>query len=164
MVKCCSDHSCKYNHGTGYYGICKHPSMENAVGYGGIDRILVETCGNKEKETAHTCSVCGKELPPTLNTDKCLDCAKKSLQQTFKENPELGKAFKETIEELRKPENVSKMAEDTVKFMKTVQDLKDSQGCRNCEFQPSPMQTCDWLRTETTVHMICPRWKKRGNE
>lgn len=109
-----------------------------------------------------TCSVCGKELPSTISTDKCLECAREALRSTFRENPELHQAFKETVEELKKPDNIKKMTDNTVKFIGAIQDLKDYQGCNNCEFQPSPMQICDWLRTETTVHMICPRWKKRG--
>lgn len=111
-----------------------------------------------------TCLVCGKEISPTSATGKCLDCTKESFLQTLRENPELHQAFKETIEELRKPENVSKMAEDTVGFMKTVQDLKDYQGCNNCGSQSSPMHTCDWMKDQVTVYRICPRWKKRGDD
>lgn len=108
-----------------------------------------------------TCSVCGKELPDSYSTDKCLDCARKALQETFKKNPELRQAFKESIQELKKPENIKKMTDDTVKFIGAIQELKDYQGCRNCKNQPEPMQTCDWLRTQTSVHKICPRWEKR---
>ena len=50
MRKLCSDHDCKYNEDCGYYGICKHPCMENVSNYSGIDRILVETCDMKEEE------------------------------------------------------------------------------------------------------------------
>ena len=54
----CTDHNCKYCADTGYYGLCKKRSSENS-GYGGIDRMLVETydlcekgdtVGNSEKE------------------------------------------------------------------------------------------------------------------
>lgn len=67
------------------------------------------------------CRVCGKALP--YKADKCGECAKKSLQALFKENPELKKAFKETVEELKKPENIKKMADDTCKFMAKMQDV-----------------------------------------
>lgn len=50
MMKCCSDHQCKFNNDVGYYGICEHPCMANVGNYGGIDSILVETCDRKEKE------------------------------------------------------------------------------------------------------------------
>lgn len=53
---------------------------------------------------------------------------------------------------------------DWLEEYKAYKEIGTVQGCHNCEFQPSPIQTCDWLRTETTVHMICPRWKKRGSE
>jgi hypothetical protein len=49
MTKCCSDHQCKYNNDIWYYSIYKHPCMVNAGNYGGIGRILVETCDGKEK-------------------------------------------------------------------------------------------------------------------
>lgn len=73
------------------------------------------------------CIVCGKELP--YKADKCGECANKSLQALFKENPELKQAFKETIEEMKQPENIKKMADDTCnviydiqKVMKTIQN------------------------------------------
>lgn len=55
MTICCSDHNCKYNHDCGYYGICEHPSVINnkVPGYGGITRILRETCKEKEKKNEH---------------------------------------------------------------------------------------------------------------
>ena len=43
----CEDTGCKYNSG-GYYGVCKHPSLESAVPYGGIDRIYKSTCSERE--------------------------------------------------------------------------------------------------------------------
>ena len=50
MTICCSDEECKYRKGDGYYGLCKHPGLNSDSNYGGIDRILRETCKAKEKE------------------------------------------------------------------------------------------------------------------
>lgn len=47
------------------------------------------------------CLVCGKDLHPFAITDKCTDCARKALEQTFAEYPELRQAWKDTITELR---------------------------------------------------------------
>lgn len=43
----CTDHTCKHNKDTGYYGICEARSTPSP-GYGGITRLLVETCKYKE--------------------------------------------------------------------------------------------------------------------
>lgn len=73
------------------------------------------------------CEVCGKSFTPPISNpeaEKCHNCAKVAVQQLFKENPELKQAFKETIEELRKPENIKKMTEDTVKIMRKFQEIQ----------------------------------------
>lgn len=70
------------------------------------------------------CRECGKDLPKTYITDICLECSKANMKKIFKENPEVKQAFMETIEELRKPQNVKKMADDTVKFMQAIQSAQ----------------------------------------
>lgn len=40
--------NCKHNSGQGYYNSCHHPSKQNQVPYGGIDRYYVEGCPLKE--------------------------------------------------------------------------------------------------------------------
>lgn len=37
-------------------------------------------------------------------------------------------------------------------------------GCRNCEYQITPLRACEWLERggDGVVHLICPMWKKRG--
>ena len=57
------------------------------------------------------CKDCGK---PLLNTrvEICLDCSMKSLRQTFLENPDIKQAYKETLDELSKPENIKKMGDE----------------------------------------------------
>ena len=70
------------------------------------------------------CSVCGKELPESWAGEKCLDCLRKAMQKIFKENPEAKQAFIETIQELKKPENIERMAKDTVNFMNALHQLK----------------------------------------
>lgn len=70
------------------------------------------------------CSVCGKELPWTWAGEKCLDCSRKAMRKIFKENPEFKQAFMETVQELKKPENIERMAKDTADFMSALQQLR----------------------------------------
>lgn len=37
-------------------------------------------------------------------------------------------------------------------------------GCKNCEYQIEPLRRCEWAekKTETSLHLICPKWKKKG--
>mgnify|MGYP000171579953 CR=1 FL=1 len=46
------------------------------------------------------------------------------MKKIFRKNPEVKQAFRETIEELKKPENVEKMAKSTANFMNVVQALR----------------------------------------
>ena len=46
------------------------------------------------------------------------------MKKIFRENPEVKQAFHETIEELKKPENVEKMAKNTANFMNAIQALR----------------------------------------
>lgn len=70
------------------------------------------------------CRQCGKELPKVWSTDICLDCSRKNMRKIFKENPEVKQAFKESVEEMQKPENMKKMVDDTVRFMQAIQALR----------------------------------------
>lgn len=70
------------------------------------------------------CRQCGKELPKVWSTDICLDCSRENVKKIFKENPEVKQAFKESIEEMKKPENMNKMVDDTVKFMQAIQAVQ----------------------------------------
>lgn len=70
------------------------------------------------------CSKCGKEIPNNTRTGLCIDCCKADLKDYFNKNPEVKQAFKESIEEMRKPENIKKMADDTVKFMQALQKIR----------------------------------------
>ena len=74
------------------------------------------------------CRQCGKELPKSWSTDICLECSRENVRKIFKENPEVKQAFKESIEEMKKPENVKKMADDIVKFMQALQSIKKRHG------------------------------------
>ena len=73
---------------------------------------------------AKNCSVCNAPIPDDSRSGKCLDCCRKEIKKIFDENPEAKAAFKETIEELRKPENIMKMANDAVKFMNALQTAR----------------------------------------
>ena len=70
------------------------------------------------------CRQCGKELTNPYSTDICLDCSRENVKKIFKEYPELKQAFKESIEEMKKPENMKKMVDDTVRFMQAIQDIQ----------------------------------------
>ena len=70
------------------------------------------------------CRQCGKELPKTYSTDICLDCSRENVKKIFNEHPEVKQAFKESIDELKKPENMKRMVDDTVRFMQAIQDIQ----------------------------------------
>lgn len=70
------------------------------------------------------CRQCGKELKPHLSTDICLECSRENIKKIFRENPEVKQTFHETIEELKKPENVEKMAKNTAGFINAIQELR----------------------------------------
>lgn len=69
------------------------------------------------------CIVCGKELT-TPGVSKCLDCSREAVRKIFKENPEVKQAFKESIEEMQKPENMKAMVDNTCKFMGAIQKMQ----------------------------------------
>ena len=71
------------------------------------------------------CRQCGKELPQNYTTDICLECSRENVKKIFKEYPEVKKAFKESIDELKKPENMKRMVDDTVRFMQAIQDIQE---------------------------------------
>ena len=70
------------------------------------------------------CRQCVKELPKNFTTNICLECSKENVRKIFKENPEIKDAFRESIEEMRKPENMKKMVDDTVRFMGAIQSMQ----------------------------------------
>ena len=45
--------------------------------------------------------------------------------------------------------------------MNTTEEYK---GCRNCKYQPEPMQTCDWLKHQKKVYVVCPMWELKENK
>lgn len=71
------------------------------------------------------CRQCGKELPKNFATNICLECSEENVRKIFKENPEIKDAFRESIEEMKKPENMKKMADDTVRAMGVVQSMQN---------------------------------------
>lgn len=70
------------------------------------------------------CRQCGKELPKNFTTNICLECSKENVRKIFKENPEIKDEFKESIEEMKKPENMKKMVDDTVRFIGAIQSMQ----------------------------------------
>ena len=71
------------------------------------------------------CRECGKILPQEQRIDICLDCSRKNMQKLFRDDPELKDAFRETIEELRKPENVKKMADGACRVVNVINEMRD---------------------------------------
>lgn len=71
------------------------------------------------------CRECGEILHETYSTDICIDCSRKNMQKLFRDNPELKDAFRETIEELRKPENVKKMVDGTCRVVNAINEMRD---------------------------------------
>lgn len=70
------------------------------------------------------CRQCGIELPKLWRTDICLECSKANVRKIFKEDPEVKQAFEESVEEMKKPENMKRMVDDTVRFMRAIQSLQ----------------------------------------
>ena len=54
-----------------------------------------------------------------------LESSKKKLQEIFRENPELREAFKETLEEMRKPENMKKAVNEIQEGVNIIMSLRD---------------------------------------
>lgn len=51
--------------------------------------------------------------------------SKENLRKIFAENPALKQAFKETLDEMRKPENIDKVAKNICSFAKKVTSIND---------------------------------------
>ena len=47
------------------------------------------------------------------------------MQKLFRDDPELKDAFKKTIEELRKPENVKKMVDGVCRVVNAINEMRD---------------------------------------
>lgn len=71
------------------------------------------------------CRECGKMLLQEQRIDICLDCSRKNMQKLFRDDPELKDAFKKTIEELRKPENVKKMVDGVCRVVNAINEMRD---------------------------------------
>ena len=48
------------------------------------------------------CRQCGKELPAFWSTDICLECSRENVRKIFEEYPDVEKAFKDSIREMKK--------------------------------------------------------------
>ena len=70
------------------------------------------------------CRECGK-MPQEQRIDICLDCSRQNMQKLFRDNPEQKDAFKKTIEELRKPENVKKMVDGVCRVVNAINEMRD---------------------------------------
>lgn len=70
------------------------------------------------------CRQCGKELPKAWSTDICLECSRENVRKIFKENPEVKQAYRESLEEMKKPENLEKISNSLSKFIDVIQTLR----------------------------------------
>ena len=41
---------------------------------------------------------------------------------------------------------------------------EEYKGCRNCKYQPEPMQTCDWIKYQKEVYRVCPMWELKEDK
>lgn len=80
--------------------------------------IISETDLCLERETMAKCRECGQELQKTCPTDICFECSKAAMKKLFKEHPEVKQAFKESIEDMKKPEIRKRMVDDTVRLFR----------------------------------------------
>lgn len=71
------------------------------------------------------CRECGKMLPQEQRIDICFNCSRKNMQKLFRDDPELKDAFKKTIEELRKQENVKKMVDGVCRVVNVINEMRD---------------------------------------
>ena len=58
--------------------------------------------------------------------EKQLKKSKENLRKIFARNPALKQAFKETLDEMSKPENIEKMAKDIHSVVKEVVNIKNN--------------------------------------
>lgn len=61
-----------------------------------------------------------------------MDCSRDNVKKIFKECPEVKQVFKESIDELKKPENMKRMVDDTVRFMQAIQDIQKKGSDKMC--------------------------------
>jgi len=61
-----------------------------------------------------------------LSREERLEQSKENLRKIFAKNPDLKQAFKETIEEMRKPENIEKMTKDIHSVVKEFVSIKEN--------------------------------------
>lgn len=84
-------------------------------------------CSNCHNDACHTClNFPGEEhtSPPCTGHLTKLEAARQKLRATLKANPDLAKAFKETLDDMRKPENIEKMAAEIDKGMEIIKKLR----------------------------------------
>lgn len=41
---------------------------------------------------------------------------------------------------------------------------EEYKGCRNCKYQPEPLQTCDWLKHQKKFYIVCPMWELKESK
>jgi len=64
-------------------------------------------------------------LAPCFEAKSKAEQVKKNLQAMFREDPELKAAFKETLDELSKPENIEKLAKEICAGLSVIQAAMD---------------------------------------
>ena len=45
-----------------------------------------------------------------------------------------------------------------------MDSTEEYKGCRNCKYQPEPMQTCDWIKHQKEVYRVCPMWELKEDK
>lgn len=75
-------------------------------------------CKNKESR------LYGLIVNQILNAPCITPRGKTELQELFKKDPKLKAAFRESVKEMQRPENIKKMTEATTKFISAIQKLR----------------------------------------
>ena len=101
------------------------------------DNIILRKCKYEENTFD---DVCEWKVKSNYYVTKCSHDTDVmyGLKQDFKYCPYCGKKIK------------------VVEQMNTTEEYK---GCRNCKYQPEPMQTCDWIKHQKEVYRVCPMWE-----
>ena len=77
------------------------------------------------------CRQCGKALPEVWSTDICLECSKENVRNIFKEHPDVKQAFVESVQEMKKPENLEKIVKSTLRVISAAQQQVIKRGENN---------------------------------
>ena len=76
---------------------------------------------------------------------------------------QIASAILQQLAELDYPDQSTLICSFEPRMIKLVGIMR-YKGCRNCIHQIEPLRTCEWMEQggDGKLHLICPRWEKRG--